>query len=69
MVVGTSKDTTAFAVDAIELWLSSYGWWNYPHLTELLILCDAGGSNSCRTHLWKYALSQRRAPDMGARSL
>ena len=65
VVVGTSKDTAAFAVDAIELWLSSYGWWNYPHLTELLILCDAGGSNSCRTHLWKYALSQRVAQEHG----
>lgn len=65
VVVGTSHDTAAFAVDAIELWLSTYGWWHYPSMTELLILCDAGGSNSCRTRLWKYALYQRLAQEHG----
>lgn len=65
VVVGTSHDTAAFAVDAIELWLSTYGWWHYPNMTELLILCDAGGSNSCRTRLWKYALYQRLAQEHG----
>jgi len=65
MVVGTSHDTAEFAVDAIETWLTSYGWYHYPDMTELLILCDAGGSNSCRTHLWKYALSQRLVQEHG----
>ena len=65
VVVGTSRDTAAFAVDAVELWLSAYGWWHYANMTELLILCDTGGSNSCRTHLWKYALSQRLAQEHG----
>jgi hypothetical protein len=65
VVVGTTHDTAAFAVDAIELWLSTYGWWHYPRMTELLILCDGGGSNSCRTHLWKYALYQRLALEHG----
>jgi len=65
VVVGTSRDTPAFAVDAIELWLSCYGWWHYPHMTELLILCDAGGSNGYRPRLWKYALSQRLAQEHG----
>ena len=65
VVVGTSHDTSAFAVDAVELWLSTYGWWHYPNMTELLILCDAGGSNSCRTRLWKYALYQRLAQEHG----
>lgn len=59
VIVGTSHDTAEFAVDAIETWLTSYGWYHYPDMTELLILCDAGGSNSYRTHLWKHALSQR----------
>ena len=65
VVVGTSHDTAAFAVDAIELWLSTYGWWHYPKMTQLLILCDGGGSNSSRTHLWKYALYQRLAQEHG----
>ena len=65
VVVGMSHDTSEFAVDAIEIWLTSYGWYHYPDMTELLILCDAGGSNGCRPHLWKYALSQRLAQEHG----
>ena len=53
MVVGTSHDTAAFAVDAIALWLGTSGRSAYPRMTELLILCDAGGSNGYRTRLWK----------------
>ena len=56
IVVGTSYDTPEFAVDSIELWLSSYGYNQYPDMKSLLILCDAGGSNSYRSRLWKYAL-------------
>ena len=59
MVVGTSHDTPAFAVDAIGLWLETCGWSAYPTMTELLITCDGGGSNSCSARLWKYALYHR----------
>lgn len=59
MVVGTSHDTAAFAVDAIALWLGTSGRSAYPRMTELLILCDAGGSNGYRTRLWKHALYHR----------
>ena len=65
VVVGTSHATSESAVDAIETWLTSYGWYHYPDMTELLILCDAGGSNSCRTRLWKYALSERLVQEHG----
>ena len=65
VVVGTSHDTPAFAVDAIALWLRSRGWRAYPTMKELLILCDAGGSNSCRARLWKYALAKRLARKNG----
>ena len=58
IIVGTSHDTAAFAVDSVGLWLDSTGWHTYPDMSELLILCDAGGSNGYRTRLWKYALSQ-----------
>lgn len=58
VVVGVSHDTPAFAVDAIGFWLRSSAWPAYPDMSELLILCDAGGSNSCRARLWKYALYQ-----------
>jgi hypothetical protein len=56
VVVGTSYDTPEFAVESIELWLTSAGWSQYPNMKEMLILCDAGGSNSYRARLWKYAL-------------
>jgi len=56
VVVGTSCDTPAFAVDSIELWLISSGWQEYPHMKQLLILCDSGGSNSYRARAWKHGL-------------
>lgn len=65
IVVGTSHDTAEFAVDAIETWLTTYGWFHHPHMTELLVLCDSGGSNGARNHLWKYCLHQRLAQVYG----
>ncbi len=59
VVVGTSYDTPEFAVESIELWLKSSGLVQYPYIEELLILCDAGGSNSYRARLWKYALYEK----------
>ena len=56
VVVGTSYDTPAFAVDAIHTWLTTCGFDRYPRLRELLIFADAGGSNGARPRLWKYAL-------------
>lgn len=57
--VGTSADTSEFAVDAIAWWWSTYGCQHYPHAPALLILADGGGSNGYRTRLWKYTLQQR----------
>jgi hypothetical protein len=54
--VGTSRDTSEFAVDAISSWWSNAGRVHYPEAKELLILADCGGSNSSRTRLWKYQL-------------
>jgi len=65
VVVGTSHDTAEFAVDAIETWLTSYGWFHHPHMKELLVLCDSGGSNGARPWLWKYCLHQRLAQVYG----
>jgi hypothetical protein len=56
VIVGTSKDTPEFAVDAIGIWLSKYATERYNNLKELLILCDSGGSNGYRPRLWKYSL-------------
>lgn len=56
VVVGTSYDTSEFAVESIELWLNMYGFNKYQNIRQVLILCDAGGSNGYRVRLWKYAL-------------
>jgi hypothetical protein len=63
--VGTSADTPQFAVDAIARWWLSPGQWDFPEADELLILCDAGGSNSCRARLWKWQLQEQLADRFG----
>jgi len=56
--VGTSHDTSDFAVESISRWWFSVGKHTFPNATKLLITCDCGGSNGYRTRLWKYNLSQ-----------
>jgi hypothetical protein len=56
VVVGTSADTPAFAVDAIAGWWRRIGVRRYPETGALLVLADAGGSNGCRPRLWKRCL-------------
>lgn len=54
--VGTSRDTSQFAVDSICTWWKKAGLNHYPVADRLLILADCGGSNSYRTRLWKHQL-------------
>ena len=56
--VGTSRDTAEFAVESISRWWETVGKRTFPNATKLMITCDCGGSNSYRTRLWKYQLSQ-----------
>ena len=55
--MGTSADTPEFAVDAVK------NWWlenrsKYKNATELLILADSGGSNGCRSRVYKKLLQE-----------
>lgn len=59
IVVGTSRETPAFAVDAIVLWWKTCGRTTYPTKDELLILADCGGGNSARARAWKYHLQHQ----------
>ena len=59
VVVGTSHDTSAFAVDAICQWWRRQGRQRYPEAPELLILADSGGSNGARCRAWKLALQEK----------
>jgi hypothetical protein len=54
--VGTTRDTSEFAVDAIHTWWSKAGSVHYPDADRLLILANCGGSNSYRRRLWKHRL-------------
>lgn len=65
VVIGTSRDTSEFAVDSIELWLKTYALESYPSMRKFLILCDSGGSNGCRPRLWKVRLYEQIAQKYG----
>jgi hypothetical protein len=54
--IGLSRDTTAFACDSLRLYWESDGQHDYPQASEMLLLCDGGGSNSCRKHVFKQDL-------------
>ncbi len=62
VVVGTSRETPAFAVDSVALWWKQCGRTWYPQKAELLILAklaDCGGGNSARARAWKYHLQHQ----------
>jgi DDE family transposase len=58
VVLGTSHETAAFAVNAIRRWWRQEGRRRFPAQQELLILADAGGANSYRSGLWKWELQR-----------
>ena len=64
VVVGTSHDTSAFAVAAIRQWWLEVGRVTYLDQSHLLIECDCGGSNGNRRRLWKVGL-QTLADEFG----
>jgi hypothetical protein len=59
VVVGTSHETPAFAVESIVLWWRVCAQKRYPTAKALLILADCGGGNSARSRAWKYHLANQ----------
>jgi hypothetical protein len=57
--VGTSHDTSQYAVAAVTRWWQVEGTPRYPRSRRLLILADNGGSNGSRCRAWKYELHKR----------
>jgi len=57
--VGQSADTPAFAVDNIVRWCQTERLKYCPHPTHLMIEADSGGSNSCRSRVWKRDLQEK----------
>lgn len=64
VVVGTSHETAAFAVNAIRRWWRTRGRRAFPRQRHLLIQADAGGANDARSWLWKWEL-QKFADESG----
>jgi hypothetical protein len=56
--VGTSRDTSEFAVESISRWWETVGKHSFPHATKLYITADCGGGNGNRARMWKYQLQQ-----------
>ncbi|MGH7965514.1 MAG: ISAzo13 family transposase [Candidatus Binatia bacterium] len=56
--VGIDHDTAHFAARTIGRWWDSMGSQRFPRAQQLLITADGGGSNSCRSRLWKVALQE-----------
>ena len=57
--VGDCFDTPRFAVEAIAEWWRDEGEALFPTARRLLILADAGGSNGCRSRVWKDQLQEQ----------
>ena len=56
--VGTSHDTSEFAVESISRWWETVGKRTFPDQQKIYITCDSGGSNGSRVRMWKYQLQQ-----------
>ena len=56
--VGTSHDTSEFAIESISRWWETVGKHTFPDARKLFITCDSGGSNGYRVRMWKYQLQQ-----------
>lgn len=58
---GMSAETSEFAVDSICEWWENYGRDLYHGCSEILIICDSGGSNGYRRRSWKWELQTKLA--------
>jgi hypothetical protein len=58
LTLGLSRDTGRFACDSFALWWNRHGRRTYPGATSILLLCDGGGSNNCRHHIFKEDLQR-----------
>jgi hypothetical protein len=56
--LGNSHETAEFVVDNLEWWWENFGKFEYRKATRILILCDSGGANGHRHHLFKKLLQE-----------
>ncbi len=48
----------------IARWWQTFGQHDFPNAPALLTLCDGGGSNGCRSRLWKLQLQEQLADQL-----
>ncbi len=58
VVVGTSHETSEFAIEALRTWWLNTGFWRYPNARKWLIEADCGGANGNRLWAWKVGLQR-----------
>jgi hypothetical protein len=58
VTIGTSHDTSRFAIDSLLWWWEGQARHSYPKAKRVLILCDGGGSNGSRSYLFKAELQR-----------
>jgi hypothetical protein len=56
ITLGNSHETAAFVCDNLRWWWNEYGHFLHPNATTILVLCDSGGANGYRHHLFKKEL-------------
>ncbi len=58
LTLGVSHDTSQFACDSFRVWWQRHGERTYADAKSILLLCDGGGSNNCRHHIFKEDLQR-----------
>ena len=56
--LGTSSDTSEFAVESIRRWWKMVGCVRFPEAKRILINADCGGSNRANGRLWRFELAK-----------
>jgi hypothetical protein len=54
--IGSSSETADFVIDNLLWWWWEHGIHQYPDAKNILLLCDAGGANSYRHHIFRHRL-------------
>ena len=65
MFLGTSHETSAFAVSCLRRWWQIEGHKRYPEFRHLLILADTGGSHGAQRGAWKQELQRQLCGGLG----
>lgn len=58
VVIGTSRETSAFAARVLRGWWRDVGRRVYAAARRLLVLCDGGGANADASWVWKAELQR-----------